>query len=404
MKTIFKSTILLAVAGLFVLTSCDDDNESNPTLTMPTQFVLNNPAITGNVDLQKSQAVALTWSQPRPYNDFDAPVVPTYKVQISPTGSFNKEYDATLEDNTGADFFTLDESYTTGQNVEINTETIDRKLVQLCLWEDASKVPALLDLAIRVKACIQDAGFHEYYPIYSNVVNLKAVPYYIELKPAEPIIWYMVGNCIGSASWSNGGDQVGKGLVPMFLVPNEQYDAATGGGLTTFTGYFPEDGQFKFVLTPGSWDDQLNFTNVKNPGSFLVDADGNNHNIGIGVAGYYTIKVDTRTNDITIEKYEDPVKVYPQLCVAGTFNEWGDSDMTPVFTLDGAENHIWSYEVNGGDKLKVKIPGSWETNWGYKNGLAGEADGDGNLVVPEGKYLFLFNDITADYMLINLSE
>ena len=66
MKTIFKSTILLAAAGLFVLTSCEDDNESNPTLTQPTTFVLNNPVITGNVDLQKSQTVALTWSQPRP--------------------------------------------------------------------------------------------------------------------------------------------------------------------------------------------------------------------------------------------------------------------------------------------------------------------------------------------------
>lgn len=401
MKKIYQLTMLL-LAGAFALTACEDDNESNPTLVQPSQFVLNTPAVNGNVDLQRSQTVALTWSQPRPYNDFDAPVVPTYKVQISPTGSFNKEYDANLEDNTGADFFTLDETYNNGQNVEINTETIDRKLVQLFLWEDASKVPAILDLAIRVKASIQDAGFHEYKTIYSNVVNMKAVPYYIELKPAEPIIWYMVGNCIGTDSWSNG--TVGNGLVPMFLVPNEQYDATTGGGLTSFTGYFPEDGQFKFVLVPGNWESQLNYTNVKNPGSFLIDADGDNHNIGIAEAGYYTIQVDTRTNDITINRYEDPVKVYSQLCVAGTFNEWGDTDMTPVFTLDGAENHIWKCEVNGGDKLKVKIPGSWETNWGYKSGLAGEGDGDGNLVVPEGKYLFLFNDITGDYMLIDLSK
>ncbi|MBR5083163.1 MAG: SusF/SusE family outer membrane protein [Prevotella sp.] len=401
MKKIYQLSMLL-LAGAFALTACEDDNESNPTLVQPTSFVLNAPAVNGNVDLQRSQTVALTWSQPRPYNDFDAPVVPTYKVQISPTGSFNKEYDANLEDNTGADFFTLDETYNSGENVEINTETIDRKLVQLFLWEDASKVPALLDLAIRVKACIQDAGFREYKEIYSNVVNMKAVPYYIELKPAEPIIWYMVGNCIGNSSWSNG--EVGNGLVPMFLVPNEQYDATTGAGLTSFTGYFPEEGQFKFVLTPGDWGSQLNFTNVKNPGSFLGDYDGDNHNIAILEAGYYTIQVDTKTNDITIDKYDGNVKVYDQLCVAGTFNDWSDSEMTPVFTLDGSENHIWKYELNGGDKLKVKVPGSWDTNWGYKSGLAGEADGDGNLVVPEGKYLFLFNDITGDYMLIDLSK
>ena len=400
MKTIFKSTRLLAAAGLFVLSSCDDDNESNPTLAMPTQFVLNDPAITGAIDLQKSQSVVLTWSQPRPYNDFDAPVVPTYKVEISPTNSFNKAYDPNAEDNTGADFFVMDESYNNGQNVELNTENIDRWLVMLNGWADASAMPSVLDLAVRVKAAIVDAGFHEYNAIYSNVVNLKSVPYYIELKPAAPIIWYMVGSCIGNASWSNDANGVGNGLVPMFLVPNEQSDAATGGGMTTFTGYFPEEGQFKFFLTPGDWNTQLNYTNVKTPGSFIGDYDGDNHNIAILEKGYYTSNLDTKSNEMTIDKYEGNVNVYPQLCVAGTFNEWSDSEMTPVFTLDGCENHLWKFEVNGGDKLKVKIPGSWETNWGYKSGLAGEADGDGNLVVPDGHYLFLINDITGDYMLM----
>jgi hypothetical protein len=327
-------------------------------------------------------------------------VVPTYTVEVSPTGSFNKAFDVNAEDNTGADFFTMDETYTSGKNVELNAETIDRMLIQLNGWNEAGKVPSIVDLAFRVKAAIRDASFREYYPIYSNVVTMKAVPYYIELKPAAPIIWYMVGNCIGSASWSNDANGVGKGLVPMFLVPNGEYDKATGGGMTSFTGYFPEDGQFKFVLTPGDWNTQMNFTNVKNPGSFLIDADGDNHNIGIGEKGYYTINVDTRTNEIIIEKYEKDVKVFDQLSIAGTFNDWSDSDMTPVFTLDGAENHLWSFEVNGGDHLKIKTPGSWDTNWGYKNGLAGEADGDGNLVIPDGKYLLLFNDITGDYMLI----
>lgn len=390
----------MAAAGLFVLTSCEDDNESNPTIAQPTTFVLNQPSVNGNIDLEKSSTVALTWSQPTPYNDFNAPMVPTYTVEVSPTGSFNKAFDVNAEDNTGADFFAMEETYSSGKNVELNTETLDRMLIQLNGWNEAGKVPSLIDLSFRVKAAIRDASFREYNPIYSNVVTMKAVPYYIELKPAAPIIWYMVGNCIGSASWSNDANGVGKGLVPMFLAPNEEYDKATGGGLTSFTGFFPEDGQFKFVLTPGDWNTQLNFTNVKNPGSFLIDADGDNHNIGFGEKGYYTIKLDTRTNDVTIEKYDGNVQVYGQLCVAGTFNEWSDTDMTPVFTLDGCENHIWSYEVNGGDKLKVKIPGSWDTNWGYKNGLAGSGDNDGNLVVPDGKYLLLFNDITGDYMLI----
>ena len=298
---------MLLLAGAFALTACTDDNESNPTLTQPTQFVLNEFAVNGNIDLERTASLALSWSQPTAYNDFNAPVVPTYTVEVSPTGSFNKAFDVNAEDNTGADFFTMDETYTSGKNVELNAETIDRMLIQLNGWNEAGKVPSIVDLAFRVKAAIRDASFREYYPIYSNVVTMKAVPYYIELKPAAPIIWYMVGNCIGSASWSNDANGVGKGLVPMFLVPNGEYDKATGGGMTSFTGYFPEDGQFKFVLTPGDWNTQMNFTNVKNPGSFLIDADGDNHNIGIGEKGYYTINVDTRTNEIIIEKYEKDV-------------------------------------------------------------------------------------------------
>lgn len=388
----------MAVVGLSLFTSCKDDNESNPTLIQPTSFVVNNPAIgNANLDLAKSTSVNLTWSQPT-FTDFGAPVIPTYTVQLSPTGSFNKQFDASLEDNTGADFVSLAETYSAG-SADINTATINRALNELMGWSEAD-VPAVLPLSVRVKAAVQDASFNEYGVIYSNIIALNTVPSYVELKPAEPIIWYMVGNCIGSASWSNDASGVGKGLVPMFLVANESYDAKTGAGLTTFTGYFPAGGQFKFVKVPGSWDEQLNYTNVKS-GSVATDEDGDNHNLGIPEDGYYTIQIDSKDNSITVVKYEGDVKVYDKLCIAGSFNEWSDSDMTPVFTLDGAENHLWSYEVNGGDKLKVKIPGSWDTNWGYKTGLAGSGDGDGNLVVPDGKYLLLFNDITGDYMLID---
>ena len=75
----------MAAAGLVLLTGCKDDNESNPTIAQPSQFVLNEPAVKDNVDLQKSSKVALTWSQPTPYNNFNAPMVPTYTIQVSPT-------------------------------------------------------------------------------------------------------------------------------------------------------------------------------------------------------------------------------------------------------------------------------------------------------------------------------
>ena len=176
MKTIFKSTLLLTVLGLTFLTSCKDDNESNPTLAQPTQFVLNQIDIQGNVDLEKSATVTLTWSQPTPYNNFNSAVVPTYTVEVSPTGSFTKAFDANADDNTGADFFTLDETYNSGADVKVSTATINRSLLQLCGWTE-STLPSLQDIYFRVKSAIKDASFHEYNTIYSNVVTLSAVPY-----------------------------------------------------------------------------------------------------------------------------------------------------------------------------------------------------------------------------------
>lgn len=394
---------MLLLAGVFALTACEDDNESNPTLTQPTQFVLNNPAVTGNVDLYKSVSVGLTWSQPRAYNDFDAPVVPTYTVQISPTGSFNKEFDESLEDNTGADFFSYSETYTNGKDVQLNTETIDRNLIQLLGWTGDAEVPSLLNLSIRVKAAIQDASFKEYYPIYSNVVTLNAVPYYMELKPAAPEIWYLVGGCIGDGKWTNSADAIGTSLIPMNIVPGYEYDKKTGTGEIQYIGYFPDNAEFKIVKTPGDWDHFVFCGDGTDMGTSLRDGGDDPGNIKIANGGYYKIVIDTKEVKITITPYEEKVTVYDQLCLAGGFNGWSDTDMNKVFSFDGAVNHYWSYVIeSSGDntKYKVKIPGSWETNWGYKTGYAGEADGDGNIVVPEGKWLFIFCDIDGSYMLI----
>ena len=52
MKKIFSMAMLLLV-GAFAFTSCEDDNESNPTLVQPSSFVVNNPSVgSALVDLQ----------------------------------------------------------------------------------------------------------------------------------------------------------------------------------------------------------------------------------------------------------------------------------------------------------------------------------------------------------------
>ncbi len=386
---------MLLLAGAFALTSCSDDNDSNPTLTTPTEFVLNQPAITSAIDLNYSNTVDFSWSQPRAYNDFDTPVVPTYTLQISPTASFNHEFDANAEDNTGADFISLDETYSSGKDVKVVAETLNRALVQLMQW-DEQNVPSLLDLSVRVKSAVRDASFREYGVIYSNVISLKAIPYYIELKAAEPEIWWLIGGDICDGSW--GGDY-GKCVIPMQTINGAEYDKKTGQGEIQWIGYLSGNG---FKLR-GSMEDNwaTQWGQGDSFGSFVKN-DGGSGNITVPEAGIYTVSLNTATDELKVEKYGEAVSVFDGMAISGSFNDWSDTPMTPCST--GWENHDWyiTTSLAAGDEIKIKQAGSWDFNRGgspvsASDGMYvyGVANGDNIAIQEEATYLILFNDITG---------
>ena len=403
MKTIFKSTLLLTALGLTFLTSCKDDNESNPTLAQPQQFVLNEIAVNGNVDLEKSSTVTLTWSQPTPYNNFNTAMVPTYTIEVSPTGAYTKAFDANAEDNTGADFFALDETFNSGAGVDVNTQSLNRSLLQLCGWTETT-VPALQDVYFRVRSVIKDASFNEYNLIYSNMVKLSAVPYYVELKAADPEIWWLIGGDIADGSW--GGDY-GKCVIPMQTIDGNSYDAKTGQGEIQWIGYLSGNG---FKLR-GSMDDNWATQIGQNDNGFVKN-DGGSGNISVSEPGLYVVKLNTaelakagnkeNTEAVTIEPYTGSATVYDGMAIAGSFNDWSDTEMTPCST--GWENHDWYIEHTfaAGDEVKIKQTGSWDFNKGgtfveYSEGMYayGVSNGDNFKITEDATYLILFNDITG---------
>lgn len=412
MKKIFAYAALL-LAGAFVLTACSDDNESNPTLVQPTEFSLFKPAIgSAYVDLEKSQTVQLSWTIPT-FTDFGAPVVPTYVVQVSPTGKFTKEFDRDQKENPDADYISLEQTFNSS-TAAVNTEGLDQALQQLLGWEGAEDVPATLSVTIRAIASIRDASFRDYYPIVSsNTITLNTVPYFI--VNVDPIVWYMVGNNIGSASWNNDATSVGTGLIPLLPSADEEYDKTTGTGIISHTGFFTAGTQFKFILTPGEWGSgdtsakprlQLHFQDVKDPDTDLIsDEDGDNHNIGIKKDGYYTISINTKSLEVTVKAYDKDVKkVFTSMAMPGSHNEWDASGnaMTACETLNG-ENHIWMAQFNPTDDGEVKFAanGSWDDNWGaetfpYGNGT----NGGPNIPFVAGSYTVFLNDITGQYFFI----
>ena len=394
---------MLLLCSTLAFTACSDDNDSNPTLIQPTEFKLFQPAVgAANVDLEQSSKIQLTWTIPT-FTDFGAPVVPTYIVQISPTGQFTKEFDRDAKDNTGADFIALEQTFNSS-TADISAESIDQALQLLLGWSSENEVPAMLPVTFRAIASVRDASFKDYYPIVSNnTVVVNTVPYYI--LNVDPIVWYMVGNNIGSASWSNGADQVGKGLIPLLPSADEEYDKATGTGVISYTGFMTAGTQFKFVLTPGDWNTQLNYENVDSPDANLIsDEDGDNHNIGIKADGYYTIKVNSKSQKVTIKAYEKTPKTFSTMGMPGGYNGWDVNAnlMDACETLSG-ENHVWiaQFIVAEDGELKFAANGAWDDNWGAATFPYGTGtNGGANIPYTAGSYTVFLNDITGQFYFI----
>ena len=392
MKNIFKSSLLL-LSSICLFAACADDNDSNPTLVMPTTFQLNTPAYAPeSVDLSTTSGLAFTWSQPN-YGGF--PVAAQYQMQFSLNNSFTTSVAEALADESGAtvaDYVALDQIYNSCKGT-VDAAQLAKGLMQIAKW-DSDKVPATTAVYARLAADYANSI------VYSNVVTINVSPYYVELKDAAPIMWYLVGNNILDGSWSN---DPGVCSLPMFIQSDYAYDKATGAGEITYLNYFNTDG---WKIQPQDFNWNLGFMSDGNPNGAVFRNNGDdNGNIWCDPEGYYLVTVNTANNTCTIAPQDITPKVYDQICMSGSFNNWSDTDMTPA-NKEG-ENHVWVYimtvEEGVVEQVKFKIAGSWDTNWGYGtedgevNTCGKGTNGGKNIGVPEGTWIILFNDITGEF-------
>lgn len=409
--------LLVGIISLFA--SCSDDNDSNPTLIQPKEFVLNTPAYANaTIDLEKSTGLELTWSQPK-YTADNAPINATYEVQVSPTNSFTVSTDEAAADESGEkvpDYAVL--SNTTQKcNISASAEEMDKALVKILKWTEEN-VPAEQEMYVRVNAYILE-GTSRLNPVASNSVMLNVKPYYIELKDAVPTMWYLVGNMFG-AKWANDKN-IGEDALPMFLKPNFSYDKKTGAGEIEYTNYFLTgdyndkaecDGAgFKILPASFNWDYSMNADGATKGTIINRNGGSDGGHIVAPEAGYYTITLNTADNTAKMEKYEGAVNNYGTIQISGSFNDWTDTAMLP-YNTEGVENHAWYYvmDVPAGDtaQFKFKIAGSWETSWGYgaEDGainMYGKCESGGkNIGLAEGKYVISFNDITGAFSIVKL--
>lgn len=401
-KNLFISC-LMCCGAFTAFTACSDDNDSNPQLIQPSAFTLNMPAYaTETVDLQNTAELLLTWSQPQ-YTADNAPLQVTYEIQVSPNNSFTVSTDQADADESGAtvaDYAALART-TTKCSYLMQATDLNRALVKIKKWS-ADEMPAEQTAFVRINAYILENG-ERLSPIVSNAIELAFNPYYIELKDAAPIMWYLVGNNILDGAW---GNNPGVSSLPMFMQSDYAYDKATGTGEITYLNFFTNDG-WKIQPADFNWD--LGFMSGGSAGTAVFrDGAADAGNIWVDDEGYYLVTVNTLTNTCDIVKQDITPKVYDQICMSGSFNDWGDTNMTPA--NKSGENHVWTYvlEVPADNvvEMKFKIAGSWDTNWGYgsANGevnTCGKCTGGGsNIGVPEGTWVIVFNDITGEFSII----
>lgn len=411
--------LLVGIISLFA--SCSDDNDSNPTLIQPKEFVLNTPAYANaTIDLEKSTGLELTWSQPK-YTADNAPINATYEVQVSPTNSFTVSTDEAAADESGEkvpDYAVL--SNTTQKcNISASAEEMDKALVKILKWTEGN-VPAEQEMYVRVNAYILE-GTSRLNPVASNSVKLNVKPYYIELKDAVPTMWYLVGNMFGG-KWA-GDKNIGVDALPMFLKPNFSYDKKTGAGEIEYTNYFltdefdekAESAVAGFKILPSSFDWNYSMDGggkLKDNIAYRGSTNSDGGHILAGADGYYTITLNTANNTATMVKYEGNVTNYGTIQIATSLDDFAsDIPMLP-YNTEGVENHAWYYvmEVPAGQTVsfKFKIAGSWDTNWGYgaEDGavnMYGKCEANGhNIGLTEGKYCISFNDITGAFSIVKL--
>jgi hypothetical protein len=382
--------MLLSMALVF--TACEDDRDSNPTMTEPTGFTLNNPVNT-LVDLAESTGIPFAWSQPD-YGGWPAAV--EYQLEVSPYNPNEREWkvstDEAAADETGAtvaDYAILPTIYASC-NGDMSATDLAKALVSICKWDETS-VPEKQTVYVRCKAATPGAKV-----VTSNVVSLEVNPYYIELADAEIEIWYLVGEGIGSSDWDNGANSVATGgLIPMYPIMGNEYDSRTGQGEIQYAGFFYGGKGFKLIKVPGKWDDQWGMGD----GAFVKN-DGGSGNITVEADGYYRILLNTATDELVIEPITDPVGVYTQIAMPGAYQDWNTGENLMNGMSTNVENHDWylmkvTYEDT---ELKFAADNSWDVNWGASDFPYGVGVGNGaNIPVKAGTYNVFFNDILGTY-------
>lgn len=384
-----KLNILASLCtGLLLLAACESDRDSNPTVKMPKEFVLYESANANNpISLEQSDKMFFSVKEQPDYG-YTATV--NYQVQVSLDDKWN---DATAD--AKATYGSVEDISNT-VDVEASAKGVAKAIGLLKGWKKAADVPEeVMDIYIRIKAYLSSLADQ---PCYSNSIKVKVYPCYV--SETLPQVWYMVGTAVGS--WTNNVGAEGKSLIPIALKKDAKYDATTGEGEFTYTGYFCGN-ELKFVKTPGQWAPLWGATYRPTEG------DPDPASIAISTVGYYTVSFNSTTGSanakIDVKAYEgDAPTVFTNWELVGDFNNWG-GDGALVLTQNTSVKHIWYADVEFASDGEVLF----RTDAAGTDKCGGDTfpyglKTDNKIPVLAGKYRVVLNDIDRCYYFFEIKE
>lgn len=283
------------------LTSCEKDDDSNPTfIANTTGFKLNVPANATNntYDLVSSTGVNLTCTQP----DFGGfPLVVNYYVQVALDESFSSYREL--------------ETFFTNANMNADASEINSAMIDLYTEAngDVEYPKEARALYVRLRASVAGQSFDD---VMSNVICLPNVlATYVPPTLELPTAAYICGSSIGDA-WSTW-----KPLAPVYGMAGEFY--------TIF--YATDNAEFKWGEWEQDWRGYGRVTDFDDQAGAGISGEGDG-NIKIEKGGWYTLYITTElgTNDVKWHFHLLPAKAY---IIGNATGDWTDSfaasEMTP---------------------------------------------------------------------------
>lgn len=330
MRKIYNSLLFMAVAALPFLTSCKDDNDSNPTMSLPSSFVLNTPEMAANnvYDLPYG-TVNLTASQPN-YGGWPAAV--TYAIQVSLDGS---------------EWTELPTTYPTPSMAVEGSEINDVVLPQYRAAHNDEDPASGLAVQLRSRAFLGDTG-PNYGEVFSNSVTIKVYAWEAPQELALPTSIYVCGGSIADA-WSTWKP------VPLIWTKEGQF----------YTMIYNNGDGFKWGNKPNDWfgyDMIDEFDNQVEGLEISSDGDGN---IVFSQPGWYVLKFVTA---IEGKKVKYTLTVAPgKACLIGAAvdnGSWSGVEMTAPEGKDGD----WTFsDFTGSGEMRayIVVPGVdwWQTEF-----------------------------------------